>query len=208
MITSTRANFLPEPRFVPLRPALQEHLAKLGAAVTPENFLSICDEMLLKLLKDTFARISADEGSIWLLDQEKQHLVVAYNSGENTAKIMGFKQPTTKGIVSLVVASEHAFVENQVYKNAKHSATLDQKLHKTTYAMIAVPLYFLNEVRGVISCVQLLDVVVQEGQAAATGDTPAGFGPPELNAIQTIAAVVRDLIDYRLLGTAVGWNRL
>jgi hypothetical protein len=74
--------------------------------------------------------------------------------------------------------------------------------------MIAVPLYFLNEVRGVISCVQLLDVVVHEGQAAATGETPAGFGPPELNAIQTIAAVVRDLIDYRLLGTAVGWNRL
>ena len=208
MITATRANFLPEPRFVPLRPALQEHLAKLGAAITPENFLSICDEMLLKLLKETFARISADEGSIWLLDPEKQNLVVAFNSGPDTAKIMGFKQPTSKGIVSLVVASEHAFVENQVYKNAKHSATLDKKLQKTTYAMIAVPLYFLNEVRGVISCVQLLDVVVHEGQAAATGQTPAGFGPPELNAIQTIAAVVRDLIDYRLLGTAVGWNRL
>ena len=74
--------------------------------------------------------------------------------------------------------------------------------------MIAVPLYFLNEVRGVISCVQLLDVEVRDGQAAATGITPTGFGPSELNAIQTIAAVVRDLIDYRLLGTAVGWNRL
>ncbi len=205
---ATRANFLPEPRFVPLRPALQEHLSKLGLAVTPENFQSICDDMLLKLLKETFARIGAEEGSIWLLDQEKQHLVVAYNSGPNTAKIMGFKQPVSKGIVSLVVASEHPFVENQVYKNAKHSKTLDEKLHKMTYAMIAVPFYFLNEVRGVISCVQLLDVEIQGGKAAPTGDTPPGFGPPELNAIQTIAAVVRDLIDYRLLGTAVGWNRL
>jgi hypothetical protein len=205
---ATRANFLPEPRFVPLRPALQEHLSKLGAAVTPENFLSVCDEMLLKLLKETFARIGADEGSIWLLDQEKQHLVVAYNSGPNTEKIMGFKQPVSKGIVSLVVASEHPFVENQVYKNAKHSKTLDEKLRKTTYAMIAAPLYFLNEVRGVISCVQLLDVEINDGKAAPSGDTPPGFGPPELNAIQTIAAVVRDLIDYRLLGTAVGWNRL
>lgn len=208
MKPATRANFLPEPRFVPLRPALQEHLAKLGAAVTPENFLSVCDEMLLKLLKDTFAQISADEGSIWLLDHEKQNLVVAYNSGPNTEKIMGFQQPVTKGIVSLVVASEHAFVENQVFKNAKHSATLDRKLHKSTYAMIAVPLYFLNEVRGVISCVQLQDTEEREGKLAALGTTPPGFGPPELNAIQTIAAVVRDLIDYRLLGTAVGWNRL
>ena len=205
---STRANFLPEPRFVPLRPALQEHLAKLGAAVTPENFLSICDEMLLKLLKEAFGRIGADEGSIWLLDQKKQHLVVAYNSGPNTEKIMGFKQPISQGIVSLVVASEHPFVENQVYKNAKHSKILDEKLHKTTYAMIAAPLYFLNEVRGVISCVQLFDVEIHNGKAAPAGETPSGFGPPELNAIQTIAAVVRDLIDYRLLGTAVGWNRL
>lgn len=208
MKPATRANFLPEPRFVPLRPALQEHLAKLGAAVTPDNFLSICDEMLLKLLRETFTRIGADEGSIWLLDQEKQHLVVAYNSGPDTDKIMGFKLPVTTGIISLVVASEHAFVENQVYKNAKHSAILDEQLKKTTYAMIAVPLYFLNEVRGVISCVQLQDVEVRDGKAVPTGETPSGFGPPELNAIQTIAAVVRDLIDHRLVGTAVGWNRL
>jgi hypothetical protein len=205
---ATRANFLPEQRFVPLRPALQEHLSKLGQAVTPENFLSICDDMLLKLLQQTFERIGANEGSIWLLDQEKQHLVVAFNSGANTAKIMGFKQPLSKGIVSLVVASEHAFVENHVYRNVKHSKMLDEKLHKTTYAMIAVPLYFLNEVRGVISCVQLLDVEIRDGQAEPTGEKPAGFGPEELNAIQTIAAVVRDLIDFRLLGTAVGWNRL
>src|SRR5438309_10138316 len=110
---------------------------------------------------------------------------------------MGFKQPVSQSIVSLVFASEHAFCENQVYKNAKHSATLDKKLHKTTYAMIAVPFYFLNQVRGVISCVQLLDVMVHDGEAAPPGATPAGFGPHELNAIQTISAVARDLIAYR-----------
>src|SRR5947207_8690631 len=154
---STRANFLPEQRFVALRPALQEHLSKLGVAVTPENFLSICDEMLLKLLKETFDRIGANEGSIWLLDQEKQHLVVAYNSGPNTEKIMGFKQPVSKGIVSLVVAREHALVENQLSKNAKHSKDLDEKLHKTRYAMIAVPVFCRDEVRWVIECVSVLD---------------------------------------------------
>ena len=208
MTPTTRANFLPEQRFLPLRPALQEHLAKLGAAISPVNFLSICDEMLLKLLKETFARIGADEGSIWLLDQDKQHLVVAYNSGPNTAKIMGFKQPLTKGIVSLVAASEHPFVENEVYNNVDHSNTLDKALHKATYAMIVVPLYFLNEVRGVISCVQLQDVEIRDGKPVPKGEKPSGFRPEDLNAIQTISAVVRDLIDYRLLGTAIGWNRL
>ena len=202
-----RANFLPEQRFVPLRPALQEYLGKLGDAITPSNFLSICDEMMLKLLQDTFARIAADEGSIWLLDEGKKHLEVAYNSGPQADNIVGFKQPLGQGIVSLVVASENAFVENQVFKNAKHSKTLDNKLHTTTYAMIAVPFYFLSQVRGVITCVQLMDVLVQEGQAEATGKTPSGFDPRALNAIQTTAAVIRDLMDYRLLGTAVGWNR-
>lgn len=207
-MTPTRANFLPEQRFVPLRPALQEHLAKLGAAVTPENFLSICDEMLLKLLQESFQRIQADEGSIWLLDQQKEHLIAAYNSGSRSADVVGFKLPVTRGIISLVVASEHPFVENNVYKNDKQDKALDKKLGKLTYAMIAVPLYFLNEVRGVISCVQLQDFEMQDGKVVPTEPTPPGFRPAELNTIQTIAAVVRDLIDYRLIGTAIGWNRL
>lgn len=207
MTASVRANFLPEQRFIPLRPALQEHLTKIGDAISPANFLSICDEILLKLLTDTFERVSADEGSIWLLDEGKQNLVVAYNSGPNSDKIVGFKQPLNKGIVSLVVASERAFIESNVYKNSKYSADLDEKLHNTTYAMIAVPLYFLSQVRGVISCVQLFDVLVQQGEPVPAGETPRGFKPQHLLAIQTAAAVIKDLIDYRLLGTAVGWNR-
>jgi hypothetical protein len=207
MTASVRANFLPEQRFIPLRPALQEHLAKIGDAISPANFLSICDEILLKLLTDTFQRVSADEGSIWLLDEGKQNLVVAYNSGPNADKIVGFKQPLNKGIVSLVVASERAFIESNVYKNAKYSADLDEKLHNTTYAMIAVPLYFLNHVRGVISCVQLFDVLVQQGEPVPAGKTPQGFKPQHLVAIQTASAVIKDLINYRLLATAVGWNR-
>src|ERR1043166_4351952 len=183
MNPTTRANFLPEQRFLPLRPALQEHLTKVGAAISPENFLSICDEMLLKVLNDTFERIAADEGSIWLLDQDKKTLVATYNSGPNSEKIVGFRNPLSEGIISLVVASEHAFVANQVYKNKSHSAALNKKLGKTTYAMIAVPLYFLNQVRGVISCVQLLDVLVQEGQAAPVGRAPPGFSPRALTAV-------------------------
>ena len=189
---TARANFLPEQRFLPLRPALQEHLTKVGDAIKPENFLSICDEILLKLLKDTFERIGADEGSIWLIDHEKRSLVATYNSGPNSEKIVGFENPLSSGIISLVVASENAFVENQVYKNVNHSAALGKRLGKTTYAMIAVPLYFLNQVRGVISCVQLLDVLIEKGQAEPTGKTPPGFTPRDLNAVQTAAAVVRD----------------
>lgn len=74
MKSTSRANFLPERRFLPLLPALQEHLIKVGHAITPENFLSICDDVLLRLLDETFERVAADEGAIWLLDQEKNFL--------------------------------------------------------------------------------------------------------------------------------------
>ena len=207
MIASVRANFLPEPRFIPLRPALQEHLTKIGNAISPANFLSICDQMLVNFLTDTFERVSADAGSIWLLDEEKQHLVATFNSGANADKIVGFKQPLNKGIISLVVASERAFIDSNVYKNSNYSAVLDEKLHNTTYAMIAVPLYFLSQVRGVISCVQLIDVLLPQGEPVPDGKTPPGFKPQHLVAIQTASAVIRDLIDYRLLATAVGWHR-
>lgn len=207
MTTSVRANFLPEPRFIPLRPALQEHLAKIGNAISPANFLSICDQMLVNFLTDTFERVSADAGSIWLLDEEKQHLVATFNSGANADKIVGFKQPLNRGIISLVVASERAFIDSNVYKNSNYSAVLDEKLHNTTYAMIAVPLYFLSQVRGVISCVQLIDVLLPQGEPVPAGKTPPGFKPQHLVAIQTASAVIRDLIDYRLLATTVGWHR-
>jgi hypothetical protein len=207
MTAGVRANFLPDARFVPLRSALQEHLTKVGEAILPHNFISICDATLLRVLSDTFERIRADEGSIWLLDEPKENLVVAYNSGPNANKIIGFKQPLNKGIISLVVATEQAFVENQVYKNARHSAVLDQKLHNKTYAMIAVPLYFLNQIRGVISCVQLVNLTNRNGELLPDGETPPGFRAQHLGVIQTTTQVLRDLIDYRLLGTAVGWNR-
>ena len=48
--------------------------------------------------------------------------------------------------------------------------------------MIAVPLYFLNEVRSHL-CVQLLDVEVRDGQLEATGEMPR-LRPTELNAIR------------------------
>jgi hypothetical protein len=204
---TARVNFLPNQRFVPLRPFLEEHLAKVGEAISPENFLSICDEMLLSLLKGAFRQVCADEGSIWLLDEAKRNLVITYNSGPNAGEIVGFKQPIDRGIVSLVVATEQGFVENQVYKNTRHDTGLDQKIRSCTYAMMVVPLYFLNQVRGVISCVQLFDVVLEKGEALPQGETPAGFNPEDLPVLQTAASVIRDVVDYRLLSTAVGWKR-
>ena len=209
MNPGVRANFLPDRRFVKLRPALQEYLGEIARNITPHNFVSLCEDSVLPLIQDVFDRVSADEGSIWILDPEKENLVVSYNSGPNASEIVGFKQPLAKGIVSMVVASEQAVVENQVHKNAQHSALLDHRIGKLTHAMIVVPLYFLHRVRGVISCVQLLDIPKRGDKAEPVAQTkkPPGFSSKDLRLLQTASSLIRDLIDYRLLGTATGWNR-
>jgi hypothetical protein len=140
-----RPNFLPNEAFLALRNTLADHLGQMAQNITPENFPGICDQQIYQLLGESFQRVGADEGSIWILDGLKEHLVIAYNSGNRSEEVTGFKQPLGEGIVSLVVASEQSFVETEVYKNARHSRKLDDKFSVTTYAMIVVPFYFLNE---------------------------------------------------------------
>jgi hypothetical protein len=202
-----RPNFLPNEKFLALRNTLADHLQQTAQNITPENFPGICDEQIYQLLKEAFQRAGADEGSIWLLDRPREHLVIAYNSGDRSEEVTGFKQPLREGIVSLVVASEQSFVETEVYKNARHSRKLDDKLSVTTYAMIVVPFYFLNECRGVISCVQLVKIKREADHSIPAGRVPPGFDLNHLSIIQRVALVVRDLIDYRLLRISVGWNQ-
>ena len=203
---STRLNFLPDERFAPLRTPLNERLQKMADLITPENFPSLLDFRTANVLRDVFAAVRADEGGLWILDQPKEHLVVSYASGPHAASIVGFKQPLSAGIVSTSFISEQGFAENEVYRHELHSNILDEKLHVTTYAMIVVPFYILNACRGVISCVQLINLRREDGQSVPVAETPSGFGMSNLDAVKRAALVLTDLINYQLLRTAIGWE--
>jgi hypothetical protein len=203
---STRLNFLPDERFASLRTPLKERLQKMADLITPENFQSLLDFHAGNLLRDVFAAIRADEGSIWILDRSSEHLVVSYASGPHAADIMGFKQPLSAGIVSTSFISEQGFAENEVYRHELHSGLLDEKLHVTTYAMIVAPFYILNACRGVISCVQLINVRHEDGRSVPVAETPSGFSMGSLDAVKRATLVLTDLVNYRLLRTAIGWE--
>jgi hypothetical protein len=203
---STRLNFLPDERFAPLRAPLRERLQRMADLITPENFVSLLDSRTGNVLLDVFAAVSADEGSLWILDQAREHLVIAHNSGPNAVDIVGFKQPLNAGIVSTAFISEQGFAENEVYRHELHSGVLDEKLQVTTYAMIVVPFYILNACRGVISCVQLVNVRREDGRPVPVAGSPPGFTMGNLDTVKRAALVITDLINYRLLRTAVGWE--
>ena len=197
---STRWNILPDPRFTELQGALQERLAAIGNSIEPQNFSSLIDPLVRDVLQRGFAEAGAHEGTIWLPDTDGKHLIPAYNSGPDAEKIVGkFQQPLKAGLICMVFASEQPIVENEVYKNAQQSKLLDETLQVQTYALIAVPFHFLKACRGVISCVQIKRPGTKQSELS-------GFQSAHLTAIQRTAALVAQLIELRVLGSAVAWS--
>ena len=184
-----------EPSLAELKPMLIKHVEQLLAGLQVEHFSVWLDPLMRDVLARGFAEAGADEGTVWLVDSAEQHLAAAYNTGPNAAKLVGpFRQPLNAGLVSMVLASEQSFVENEVYRNSRHSRLLDTLLGVQTYALIAVPFFLLHRCRGVLSCVQFRP-------ADPSQPDPAGFGPAHLAAVERAANVLSRLIESRLLSS-------
>ncbi len=191
---------LPDPAFDDLKPRLADRLTRLAASISAGQFLSFLDPLMHQVLHQGFSEVQAQEGTVWLLDEAGDHLIPSFNTGPESAKLLAeFRQPVNTGLISMVLASEQPFLENEVWKNAQQSKLLDDLLQTRTYAMIAVPFYILQACRGVISCVQLK----KQGDP---GPDPPGFRPEHLAAVQRTSAVLSRLFELRLLSLTVGWT--
>ncbi len=145
----------------------------------------IFDPLTERLLRNSFDQVEADEGTLWIAHKAKGVLVPVFNSGPGAADFVAkFRQPLDRGVVSMVYHNEQAFCENELYKHASHDETIDEALRQVTAAMIAVPLYFANEPRGVVSCVKL-----NKGE----------FALRHLETMQFCVMVLERLIDWHLL---------
>jgi hypothetical protein len=197
---TTRLNILPDAAFLKLQTELSQRLSLIGAEIHAGQFSALADPLMREVFRSGVAEAGAHEGSIWLVDAAGEFLVPAVNTGPNAEQFVGkFRQPLTSGLICMVYASEQPFLENEVSKSPSQSKLLDSLLQVETTAMIAVPFYFLQACRGVISCVQLR----QPGHEAAGS---AGFRPQHLTCMQRTANVLSHLIEYQLLSSAVGWK--
>jgi len=192
----TRLTLLPDSNFAGMLPELRGRLTEAGQSITPGNFVSLLDDTMRREIHLAFAQVGASEGTVWLVDGDA--LVPAYNTGPNAQKMVNqFRQPLTSGLISMVFASEQPFLENEVFQNAKQDKSLDTSLNVQTYAMIAVPFYFLEACRGVISCVVL--------------KLPGAAEPPVVRfdeaariRVSHTARVLGRLIDHKLLEVTLG----
>ena len=165
---------------------LRESLASIGRSITAKNFASILDGTMRQLLHFAFEDAGASEGTVWLVEEATRTLVPAYNTGPDPDRVVGrFKQPLSAGLISMGFASEQPFLENQVLQNSRQDKSLDSLLSVQTLAMIAVPFYFLETCRGVVSCVQLRKPGTSGAASVGFDDGGQGKGGSRSNDART-----------------------
>jgi len=197
---TTRLNLLPDPAFLKLRPELTNRLTRIGAELDAPKLGALLDPLMLDVLHRGVNEAGAQEGTLWLADEAGEFLVPAYNTGPQANEIVGqFSQPMNAGLICMVFCSEQPFLENDASKNPDQSPLLDSLLKVETTALIAVPFYLFHTCRGILSCVQL-------SRTGDAGATPAGFHAKDLAGIQRTSSLLSHLIEYQLLGGAIGWS--
>jgi hypothetical protein len=196
-----RFNLLPDPKFFSQVGALEDRIFAAVDLINPDNFLDFAESAPIAALEQGIRMAQGDEGTIWLVDRPAQTLVPVYNNGPSAETWVGkFRQPLSAGIISMVYSTEEPFCENDVCSNTSQDSTLDRILAVRTESMIAVPLYFAHECRGVISCVKIAN-------SYRVTANPGGFTMESMREIILASTVLSSLFDYKLLSGVFGWER-
>jgi len=174
--------------------AIEKAIEKAAVRLHPDEFRSLLGDPGLSILRSTKESVGADSVSIWLADVEEKNLIVTHCDPADD--LVGWEQPVSEGLVSLVFASEQCLCENRVYANADHSKRVDETLGHVTTAMIATPFYIAGTLRGVISCVQLKE--------SPDAPDPDGFSARKMKRVRRLSTVLERLVNYRLITTLVG----
>ena len=168
-----------------MAPTLSQRLERVASAEIAQRLSAALDSVARRVMIDGFRAAGADEGTVWLANLTSRELVPVMNSGpEEGSFLRKFRQPLDRGVISMVFHSGQAFCENDVSGNSTHDRTIDAALAQVTAAMIAVPLFFANKPRGVVSCVRLGD---------------GAFELVHLREVQQSVAVLERMIEGHLL---------
>jgi hypothetical protein len=173
----------------------------LAATLKPTEFLPLLGGVSRAQMDDTFRRIEASEGSLWLREAGEEHLVTVYNTGPHAESIvLEHLQPLDRGIVSMVYGTGKTFAGSDVHRSGRQDKTLDARLGVLTCSMVAVPLRFAGRTRGVLNAVKLKP-------ADSTDPDPPPFAGDATQRMQLLASTLERLIDLALFRAVLGGGR-
>jgi hypothetical protein len=165
-----------------------------------ETWKRCMDADMVDRIMSGFAELGATEAAIWLRDAAGDHLVPVFNNTPTLESLVGvYRQPLDRGIISMVLAIQSAVIERDVYKNPQHDSTVDRQLGQVTVHMMAVPLYFAGDSRGVISAVRLRSAGTDEDS------DPPPFEETHLESLKKSARELGQSLDRSLTELSTEW---
>ena len=194
---------------------LAEQVRKLAEACC-DHATNTCPTTLLdgihgRVLDSALGSIGAHEGSLWLAVDEGKALLPVWNNGPDAKQFVGsFRLPASDGITGLVFSSGLSVCETEVCFNERQHRDLDGKLGVLTWAMLATPLSYFGEVRGVITAVRLVRCESLASMPASRAEWPADIPVPESFSLEDLAlteqaaAVLGRLLEHRFQAWALG----
>jgi GAF domain-containing protein len=132
-----------------------------------------------ELLSSALAAVGAQDGSLILLDEEKNELVFAVVHGEARGQLSGYRMPLGEGIAGWVAENRMPEILQDPRGDPRFSPMVDEMLGFRTRSIACVPLVAGDRVLGVIEAinkgsdrdftVQDQDLMMVVAQLAAMG---------------------------------------
>jgi hypothetical protein len=193
-----RFTLLPDPRFRKHASALTDRLDKAAKLITRETFNDFADDLIATVLEDGFYAADGDEGTLWLVNPAKPQLDAVFNNGPTAEKVLTYSQRLDRGLISMVFSTGQPFCENNIGEHPEHDKTVDLRTGSVTRAMIAVPFYFAQQCRGILSCVQLA--------GKPRSSTDSGFDMDSMREVGRAASLLTCLFDFKLISRIIGYG--
>src|SRR5205085_1579333 len=132
------------------------------------------EHLLPQVLVDAVEGLSAEAGSLWLIDDTGEHLVCQSATGGTADQLEGTTIPLGAGIVGAVAATRRAEIISDTCDDPRFLFQVDHQTGFTTRSMVCVPVICRGE------CLGALQVINPRSLAAV-------FQQEDLEALETIA---------------------
>lgn len=133
--------------------ALRDYLAGLRALQRAAESITAEEEplaLLDKILYSALTVVDSANGSILLLDEEKNELLFAIVHGELGQTLPGHRIPADTGIAGWVATHREPQIVNNVRADQRFFSYIDELFHFQTYSLLCVPMISRDRLVGVI----------------------------------------------------------
>jgi GAF domain-containing protein len=133
--------------------ALRDYLAGLRALQRAAESITAEEDplaLLDKILYSALTVVDSANGSILLLDEEKNELLFAIVHGELGQTLPGHRIPADMGIAGWVATNREPQIVNNVRADQRFFSYIDELFHFQTYSLLCVPMISRDRLVGVI----------------------------------------------------------